>query len=185
MKTHDIELMQLADGEIAPSELLREPGAQAKVDAVGEMGELVRGDLEHHAEQVPARRFEAMWREIDKAIEHEQAHAPPKEESTQVGHVRANSFWRRLSRWFEGHRGYLITGVVSAGAVAALAIVLRGPGESGTQHGAISVQPAAYRPTEIESLDTPEGTSTVFHVKDEEGASTVIWVTPADTVEGI
>ena len=68
--------------------------------------------------------------------------------------------------------------------------MLRGPGapEAGTQapgHGPIGASPAAYRPTEIESLDTPGGTGTVFNLVDEDGSTTVIWVTPEDTVEGI
>jgi len=41
------------------------------------------------------------------------------------------------------------------------------------------------QPAEIESLDTPGGTGTVFNLEDEDGSTTVIWVTPEDTVEGI
>ena len=37
----------------------------------------------------------------------------------------------------------------------------------------------------VESLDTPDGTGTVMNFEDEDGHTTVIWVTPADTVEGI
>ena len=51
--------------------------------------------------------------------------------------------------------------------------------------GPIDVRPVAYRPAEVESLETPGGNGTVFHVEDEDGSSTVIWVTPEDTVEGI
>ena len=36
-----------------------------------------------------------------------------------------------------------------------------------------------------ESLDTPGGTGTVFNLNDDDGSTTVIWVTPEDTVEGI
>ena len=89
----------------------------------------------------------------------------------------------------ERHRGHVITGVVSAGAVAALAIVLRGgSGDGGFAthgHGPSDITPVSYRPTEIESLDTPGGDSTVFNLQDEDGPATVIWVTPDDTVEGI
>jgi hypothetical protein len=190
MKSHDIDLMQHADGELERDDLLRDPGAQGKVDAVGELGELVRGHLEQHADGVPARRFDAMWREIDKAIDRDAAPvvAPAKDEPTMVGSSRGKGVWRRLSRWFEQHRGHIITGVVSAGAVAALALVLRGPSQSGTSNpgtNVIPAQAAKYRPTEIESLDTPGGTGTVFNLKDDDGSTTVIWVTPEDTVEGI
>ena len=43
----------------------------------------------------------------------------------------------------------------------------------------------AMMPAEIQSLDTPGGTGTVFNLEDEDGSTTVIWVTPEDTVEGI
>jgi hypothetical protein len=42
-----------------------------------------------------------------------------------------------------------------------------------------------HRPAEIQDLDTPGGTGTVFNLDDEDGSTTVIWVTPEDTVEGI
>jgi len=185
MKSHDAELMQHADGELERDDVLGAPDAEAKVEALGELRELVRGSLERHAELVPARRFDAMWREIDKAIEKTAVPVVPKDEPTRAGHVRAKTFWKRLSRWFDQYRGHVITSVVSAGAVAALALFLRGQNGPTQNHGTISVQPAAYRPTEIESLDTPGGTPTVFNLKDEDGSTTVIWVTPEDTVEGI
>ncbi len=171
----DAELMQRADSELGEAEL--DDGARAKVEAIGELGELVRGHLELSADEVPAKKLDALWRNIDSAID-----AESKSTVASVG------FWRRIARWFDHYRGHLITGAVSAGAVAALALLLRGPGgegSSGSSHGPIKAMPAAFRPTEIESLDTPGGTSTVFNLKDEEGSTTVIWVTPEDTVEGI
>jgi hypothetical protein len=86
------------------------------------------------------------------------------------------------------YRSQSITGAVSAGAVAALALILRAGGDPGThsdRHDPIKVQTVAHRPAEIEALDTPDGTSSVFNVDDEDGSTTVIWVTPEDTVEGI
>jgi hypothetical protein len=48
------------------------------------------------------------------------------------------------------------------------------------------VQPASLRsPPAIESLDTPDGTGTILNLEDEDGHTAVIWVSPADTVEGI
>ena len=165
MKSHDIDLMQEADGE---REGVADDGdARAKVGAVRELGELVRGHLELSADAVPERKFDAMWREVDKAIAPE-SHA---------------GVWARITRWFEQYRGHVITGMVSAGAVAALALLLRPASETSSGRAPIDVTPAAFRPTEIEELDTPGGTSNVFHLKDEDGNSTVIWVTPQDTVE--
>lgn len=190
--SHDIDLMALADGEADERELeerLRDPLARRKVEAVGELGELVRGHLELSADAVPQKKLDALWREIDKGIDREQ-------ESVQAPAAREGEtapapvgLLRRIGRWFDHHRSHIITGAVSAGAVAALALVLRGPGEGGQIAGrgtnVIDTQPAAHRPAEIEALDTPGGTSTVFNLEDEDGSTTVIWVTPEDTVEGI
>ncbi len=171
----DPEIMQHADGE---RELELDAQDRAKAATIGELGELVRGLLELAADDVPDQRFAAMWRDIDKEID--RAPAPI-----------VDGFWRRLARWLETYRGYIITGAVSAGAVAALALVLRGSGDSGTpagDHDPINARPVAHRPAEIESLDTPGGTGTIFHIDDpddKDGSTTVIWVTPEDTVEGI
>jgi hypothetical protein len=183
--------MQRADGEL-DDDISFDSDARAKADALSELGELVRGHVELSAEAVPQKRFDAMWKEIDKAIERgaESKSKTTTDSSSQPVVVPAG-FWRRLGRWFDQYRGHLITGAVSAGAVAALALVLRGPGSgsetatSGTHGGGAAIVPAVYRPTEIESLDTPGGTGAVFDLKDEDGSTTVIWVTPNDTVEGI
>ena len=178
-KLHDIDLMEHADGEADHGDLLRDPAARGKLEGIGELSELVRGHLELSADAVPAARFEQIWDAVDKAV----SHAPETKKPAGI--------WHRVGGWFERYRGHVITGVVSAGAVAALALVLRGgPAGDGTiathgtgAHG--NVTPVAYRPTEIESLDTPGGDSTVFNLDDEDGPATVIWVTPEDTVEGI
>lgn len=189
----DIELMELADGELDEKTLReleerlgREPDAQAKVDAMAELGELVRGHLELSADAVPPKKLDALWREIDKGIDRETTsdRAPAREAAAApVGLLR------RIGRWFEQHRGHIVTGVVSAGAVAALALVLRTPTEPGTVAGNGGKAPVetmpVIQPAEIDSLDTPGGTGTVFNLQDEDGNTTVIWVTPEDTVEGI
>jgi hypothetical protein len=180
-KPHDIDLMEHADGERDHADRLRDPAAreknEEKIKALGELSELVRGHLELSADAVPAARFEQLWDAVDKSI------TSTRDEQTR------SSVWSRIGGWFERHRGHVITGVVSAGAVAALALVLRGPSSGTTTttsgHGSPNVVPVAYRPTEIESLETPGADSTVFNLNDEDGPATVIWVTPEDTVEGI
>jgi hypothetical protein len=176
----DFEVMQHADGEVdersAPDvrgHIERSSDAQTKVESLGQMTELVRGHLELAADAIPERRFDQMWRAVERGID---ADAP-------VG------LWARVTAWFDRHRGHMITGVVSAGAVAAVALVLR-PGDpdpvTATQSGAIDVQPAALRqPPVIDDLETPGGNSTVLNIQDEDGHMTVIVVTPEDTVEGI
>jgi anti-sigma factor RsiW len=173
----DLELMEHADGETedagVAARLERDPDARAKVESIQEIGELVRGHLELSADAVHDAKFAAMWRRIDDQLE-----AP------------AAGLWSRVMRWFDRYRGHVITGAVSAGAVAALALILRpsmsDPGMPG-RGVVIDVRPVALRATpEIDALDTPGGTGTVINLDDDEdGHTTVIWVTPADTVEGI
>ena len=185
---HDIELMQHADGELAKrasteveTHLESDDAARLKVEAIGELGELVRGHLELAADAVPQARFDAIWREVDKVI----ANTAPAEPAREA---RA-SVWRRVSRWFDHYRSHIIVGAVSAGAVAALALVIGprgGDGGYASQNGPIEVRPAALRSRPaIESIDTPGGTSNVLEIDDEDGHTAVIWVTPQDTVEGI
>ena len=175
------QLMQHADSELDDRELAsvrarieRDADARTTVESLGQLTELVRGHLELSADAVPERRFEAMWRDVHKAIA---AEAP-------IGR------WARILSWFDRHRGHVFTGTVSAGVVAAIALILR-PGTDSeptvvVSPSAIDVQPAALRSAPvIEDLETPGGNGTVLNIEDEDGHMTVIVVTPADTVEGI
>jgi anti-sigma factor RsiW len=197
----DSELMAFADGELDEREsrelealLGREANLRGKVDAVTEVGEVVRGHLELSADAVPQKKFDALWREIDKAIDREAETG--REPVKAAARIEEGGVLRRIGRWFDRYRGHVLTGAVSAGAVAALALLLRNPAATdgggiadGSAHtpGSGGAQPTLvnYQPTEIESLDTPDGTGTVFNLEDEDGSTTVIWVTPEDTVEGI
>ncbi len=188
--SRDIDLMAFADGEADErelEELLRDPASRSKVEGVGELGELLRSHLELSADAVPQKKFDALWREIDKGIERESATQPAAREG-EASPAKAGGWLRRVGRWFDHYRGHVITGAVSAGAVAALALILRGPGTdgqlAGKPKGPVETMPVVM-PAEIESLDTPGGTGTVFNLEDEDGSTTVIWVTPEDTVEGI
>lgn len=172
----DAELMEHADGEredaALADHLARDPGARAKVTAIQEVGELVRGHLELAADEVHDAKFAAMWRRID-----DQLTAP-------------RGAWARVMAWFDRYRSHVITGAVSAGAVAALALVLRPSaldgGALGRPGDAIDVRPASLRAApEIDALDTPGGTGTVINLDDEDGHTAVIWVSPADTVENL
>ncbi|HEY5947172.1 MAG TPA: hypothetical protein VIV40_16830 [Kofleriaceae bacterium] len=186
--SRDIDLMALADGEADErelEELLRDPASRRKVEAVGELGELVRGHLELSADALPQKKLDALWREIDKGIERQ--HESVSKPAADAAAAPASGWLRRVGRWFDHYRGHVITGAVSAGAVAALALVLRTPSGDGPiagKHGPVENMPVVG-PAEIESLDTPGGTGTVFNLEDEDGSTTVIWVTPEDTVEGI
>jgi hypothetical protein len=113
--------------------------------------------------------------------------------------------WSRIVRWMDGHRAHLLTGALSAGAVAALAFVLREEprveirtvevevpakgGTTGSASGDGGGEPMVLvaTPPEVESLEVNGGTGTVFTIEDEDGGSetAVIWVTPDDVLEGI
>lgn len=191
-RVSDAELMQHADGELDPADSARLRAllddapdgdeARAKLEGLAQLGELVRGHLELTADEVPARRFEDMWRAIDGAS------------GGAIGGAgdapAARGWWGRVWAWFDRHRGHVFTGAVCAGAVAALALVLRpsapeAPASAGAA-STIDVRPVALRSAPaVDSLDTPDGTGTVLNLEDEDGHTIVIWVTPADTVEGI
>ncbi len=201
----DIDLMQYADGELDPAEraeidaeLERDPLAATKLRAMGETTELVRSHLELSADDVE-HRLSRMWTEIEKGIERD---AQPSR--ARVTRVPASGLWGRLARWVDTYRGHVLTGALSAGAVAAVALILRpsapasqapmvaegsdvipsvGPGPAPTVVDPMILTGA---PAEVESLDVPGGTGTVFTIEGEDGEeTTVIWVTPDDTVEGI
>ena len=169
----DLEIMELADGERDDPELAArlagDSDASAKREAIEQLGELVRGHLELSADAVHDAKFAALWRRIDGQLV-----AP------------ATGAWSRISAWFDHYRSHVITGAVSAGAVAALALVLRpGAADLGMQGAAghaIEARPVALRAApEIDSLDTPGGSSTVISLDDDDGNATVIWVTPDDS----
>lgn len=159
----DVDYMEHADGE-AETEL--DATGRAKVASIRELGELVRGRLEQAADDLPEARLAQMWAQIDNSI------APAARAPTPSSRVT----------WFERYRGYVLTAAISAGAVAAIAVMLRGT-PAQTQGAAGSLAPAVHRPSEIEELDTPGGNGTVFNLADEDGNTTVIWVTPNDSVD--
>ncbi|HEX3757460.1 MAG TPA: hypothetical protein VHW23_02095 [Kofleriaceae bacterium] len=168
----DFELMEHADAEHEDAELIarieHDPHSRARLESIQQIGELVRGHLELSADAVHDAKFAAMWRRIDGQLV-----AP------------ATGLWSRITGWVDRYRGYVITGAVSAGAVAALALVLRGPSEGVAAH-AIEVRPVAQRAApEIDSLDTPGGSSTVISLNDDDGNAAVIWVTPDDDTEAL
>ncbi len=188
--THDIDLMQHADGELVLD--ATDPETQAKIEAIHHIGELVRGTSELAADAVPEAKFTGMWREIDKLLDNEAVSAARSKELALPEPERAPTATEKrgwLSRWFDRYRGYIITGAVSAGVVATIALVVRQGGtDPATMNGSgpIDVRPVSLRsPVEVESLDTPNGQGTVLNLEDEDGHTTVIWVSPEDSVDGI
>jgi hypothetical protein len=182
--------MQLADGELDHLDNLDATG-DAKIAGVRHLGELVRGTSELAADAVPEAKFAGMWREIDKLLDNEAAAKEKIESAERPVTVAPPASEKRgwLSRVYDRYKGHFIVGVVSAGAVAGVALVMNhGTSDPDTMNGGgpIDVRPVSQRaPVDVESLDTPDGQGTVLNLEDEDGHTTVIWVSPADTVEGI
>ena len=179
-RIRDIDLMQLHDGELDAEErreleaaLAADPAAArqaaAKRAGLDEVGELVRTDAETAADRVEAR-MARMWGEIDKQID--LGKQPAREEAP--ARPAAPGLWSRFSRWMEGYRGHVLTGVLSAGAVAAIAFVLRpAPHVGPTTAPAVATHEPVKQPevvpvnlpsdpASVDGVDAPDGTSTVF-----------------------
>ncbi len=207
-KVTDSDLMMLADGELDAAEagaLERTAGAAgaAKVAGIREVGELVRGHLELAADDADDR-LSGLWDLVERRLdagETDEAKAATGA-AREPAKVAAPGLWTRFMRWLDGHRGHMLTGALSAGAVAAVAFMLRaepgvmvintrepappvaiGPGPDGGGDPMILVA----TPPEVESLEVSGGTGTVFTIEDDEGGTdtAVIWITPDDVLEGI
>jgi hypothetical protein len=178
VKPRDIDLMQHADGELPLEGTTLDADARAKLGALRDLGEAVRGHLELRADEA-APRLARMWEEIDKQLSFpaERVKAPARP-----------GLWKRFATWLDDHRAHVLTGLVSAGAVAAIMLWLRPGGETvfmPENNGGSTPASFKRQAPQVESLDTPEGTPSVFTIEGEgdEGGSTVIMVTP-DDVEG-
>lgn len=220
-----LDLMQLADGEL--DEALRaeveaavagDADARARLDAYAEVGDLVRTHLERVADAPGPdieRRLGAMWGELEKQIDKQlDLQASPAPARPVVAPARPGA-WGRFIRWLDAHRGHVLTGTLSAGAVAAIMLVMRpaAPTSGGTAGGTAGgtqvasggtvikdggagpgepgggpqVVPVAepIEPVEVESLDVEDGSGTVFTVEGEDGEETTVIWLTDDTVEGI
>lgn len=213
--TRDIDLMMLADGELdaaARAELeaaaATDPSLATKLEALGELREVVRGHLELAADE-DEHRLGAMWAQIDKRLELDAGKRAPASPAV-ADPAQSPGVWSRITRWIDAYRGHVLTGALSAGAVAAVALMMRPepkvvekpvaisdpaprvnaptgpepmPAGNGNDDPVVSV---VHTPPEVESLDVTGGTGTVFTIEGDDGEqTTVIWVTPDDTLEGI
>ncbi len=193
----DTDLMLLADGELDPTEaaaIERRAGLVGahKVAGIQEVGELVRGHLELSADEAE-HRLSGLWDQLERRLGPAEAARVP-DGTDEVKSPARPGLWSRLPRWIDGHRGHFLTGALSAGAVAAVALMLRAPEprvviqtvEVPGAPGPIAMPVLQATAPEIESLEVSGGSGTVFTIEDEDGGETaVIWVTPDDVVEGI
>lgn len=189
-KPTSLDMMLAADGELDGTPAPTGPEAEATTAAVRELGELVRGHLELAADQAEPR-LAGLWDLVERRLDVAEEPTPAP---TRAAPVPA-SLWSRAWGWLSGHRSHVLTGFVSAGAVAALALALRPSPEPRIVVRTVAVpaiEPATLTrtPPEVESLDVGDGTGTVFTIDDEDGETAVIWVEPdepdePDPMEGI
>ncbi|MEZ4399472.1 MAG: hypothetical protein R3B06_05615 [Kofleriaceae bacterium] len=180
-----LDCMLLADGELPAGEAApRGPDADATVASIQELGELVRGSLELAADDAEPR-LAGLWDLVERRLDLPAAPAPAP--------AAARPLWSRVWTWLAGHRSHMVTGLVSAGAVGALALALRPAPEVRTIERTVAVPAVtptavlARTPPEVESIDVGDGTGSVFTIDDEDGETAVLWIEPAeyDPTEGI
>ena len=196
----DLELMLYADGELNGEEaarvsayLAQDPQARAVVDGVHEVGEVVRTFVEVEADLVEdsSPAFHQLWDRVQRSIQaNGAAAARPEAPAAAAAPERARGerrgAWAAMRRWFEDHRGYVLTGAVSAGVVAALMLAV-GPRtrvvERHVVGGGVVGTPAALRvksePPEVEDLEVYEGSGTILTIEpdaDDDSAAAVIWI---------
>ncbi|HUS67409.1 MAG TPA: hypothetical protein VMZ28_22890 [Kofleriaceae bacterium] len=211
----DMELMMYADGELEGDDaravaawLAKDADARNVVESLRQVGEAVRTYVEIEADraevEVPA--FAQLWDRIERRV-HSNGHAEPAAEVTPAPVVRPvprkraqerTGVWAAMRRWFEDHRGHVLSGAVSAGAVAALMLAV-GPREriierttvkaGGAVVGAGTPVVLRSEPPEVEELEVYEGSGTVLTIEpddDDDSAAAVIWISndDAENTEG-
>lgn len=189
----DVDLMMHVDGELPAGDSQRmdaqlvggrdvpSSAGRTKVAALRELGELVRGHVELATDEAEPK-LAGMWHELSKRLDNEAA--------PEVREAPARGLGAWILQWFERYRGHVLTGTLSAGAVAALALLLRPAPPQ--QPLSLPLQPMPVQvpaatlvsaPPEIESLEVPNGMGTVLTLEDEDGAAAIVWVTPEDVEE--
>lgn len=194
----DLELMLYADGELEPDEartvaawIASHPDARAKVEAVRQVGEAVRTFVELETDAAEPR-MDAAWSAIARTI-HSNGRPVPAAEQDEPPATRRHKtltrpeggLWQKVRAWFGEHRGHLVTGVVTAGAVAALMFAI-GPRERVTERTVLDGvvtggTPAALQSQspEVEDLEVYEGSGTILTIEpegDDDSGAAVIWI---------
>jgi hypothetical protein len=213
----DLELMMLADGELEPGRARevaaaaeRDPTAKAKLAGLAQVGAAVKATLEGEAAHAEADvpEFADMWGHIERKLaaperdEGEDRVRVPPARAPSRSNADALGGWASARAWLSGHRGHMLSGLVSAGAVAGIMLWLRPPGapiaasdEAAPSHsapiratvvasappctpaGAVPLAPAA--PPEVEDFEVYGGSGMVFTLPSEgagDSSATVIWI---------
>lgn len=202
----DMDLMQWADGELDGAdrdEVARQVDGsaddRAKVEAIGQIGEVVRTRLELAADDADPR-LAGMWATIERRIQANGAGeaqaapvvptVPAAAPASQDGGLLA-SLWH----WLDRHRAPVLSGALAAGAVAVLFLVMRPTKvvETPGPERIVRVPPAAgdsmpvvSEPAQVEELTVNNGTGYILTIPGDTGENdtTVIWIEPNDDKSG-
>ncbi len=197
----DIDLMQYLDGELEGADAAEVEAAlggsadgQTVARSLEQVGEVVRTHLELAADDADPR-LERMWERVERRI-HANGAAGEAEAAPVPARAQASGgFIAGLVRWFEDRRGYVLTGAVTAAAVAVLVLVLRPPTERIVERPGkdrivkVPVQqknpivPVKSEPAEVEELSVSEGTGYILTIPGDDGDNdtTVIWIDPDES----
>jgi anti-sigma factor RsiW len=193
----DLELMLYADGELPPEEarqvaawIAAHPDDRNKVEAVRQVGEAVRTWVELETDAAEPR-MDAAWSAIARKLHSngraavDEASEPPPTRRQKTLPRPEPGLWATIRGWFGEHRGHMVTGVVTAGAVAALMFFV-GPRERITERttvrgGGVVGTPAALesQPPEVEDMEVYEGSGTILTIEpegDDDSGAAVIWI---------
>ncbi len=195
----DIDLMQYLDGELegdGASEVEAALGQSADGQVVArsleQVGEVVRTHLELAADDADPR-LERIWDRVERRIHAngvagEAAAAPAPKAAT-------GGIFAGIWRWFEDHRGHVMTGAVTAAAVAVLVLVLRPPTERIVERPGAErivkvpvepkspIVPVKSEPAEVQELSVSEGDGYILTIPGDDGDNdtTVIWIDPDES----
>lgn len=178
-RADDDDLQQYLDGELDPgaareveARVAAAPELAGKLDALRQLREVVRARMAAATDEADAR-LGTMWARIEQGL----GAAPAGERAARA----PRGLFAVVKHWFEGHRGYIVTGAVSAaaGAIIATLALREPPRPAGPPPPA---EAARAEDTEVESLEVSGGTGTIFQIAGsaDEAATTVIWVTQDD-----
>lgn len=208
----DLDIMMFLDGELDGEEAKRvsaflecDEDAQAKVTSLGQISELVRGNMELAADSAEDK-LAGLWTGIESGIQKQQsanavseAAPAPEAEIVPIGSAakkaeeRATAELVEKASWFGGWQSHIMTGAIVAAAVAVLMVASRSDKvEQTASTHVISPQPPTTIPVVlkpgppvVEQLEVYEGSGTIMMVAGEsDDSSAVIWISnDTDLVE--
>lgn len=168
---NDDELMRFIDGEMSSAEARqfeekarRAADVEGKVAAVRQLGEVVRARYDAAADEAEPK-LDALWARIEDRMV-----APARKPAAPAD----AGMFAAMREWLATHRGYVMTGALSAVAAALLVIILRPaevrevPGPKEIVEVPVEKTPALVsvkaRAIEIEELETAEGSPDVIRI---------------------